>query len=57
MSFVVVQNQRKDQKKNKQTNKKLFPFSTMSTVIGLEQITAAAARVAGSVHKTDVGVG
>ena len=28
----------------------------MSTVIGLEQITAAAARVAGSVHKTEVGV-
>ena len=28
----------------------------MSTVIGLEQITSAAARVAGSVHKTEVNV-
>jgi len=28
--------------------------STMSTVIGLEQITSAAARLAGSVHKTEV---
>ena len=28
----------------------------MSTVIGLEQITSAAARLAGSVHKTEVDV-